>query len=78
MKVKLFTHLLAFLWIGMGMWWVFPVLRCALDEQDGDVHDYADTLDAIVAASGLPISIVVAGLSSKVSNCRWMEGDLFW
>ncbi len=30
--------------------------------------DHADTLDAVIAASELPISIVVAGLKSPVSR----------
>ena len=35
--------------------------------QDGDVDDKADTIDAIIQASDLPISIVTAGLKAPVS-----------
>ncbi len=40
----------------------------AVAVQDGDVSDHALALDAVVAASDLPISIVVAGLKAPVSG----------
>ena len=71
--VKLLVNTLLVVWQGMSMGWGFPVLRFTSDVQDGDVLDHSATLDSVVAASELPISIVVAGLSSKVSRGWGME-----
>ncbi len=76
--LKLFIYLLLVVVEGMSMGWGFPVLRFMPDVQDGDVLDHSDTLDSVVAASELPISIVVAGLSSKVSRGRGNGRSRFW
>lgn len=43
---------------------------------DGDVHDLDETIDVIVAMSGLPVSIIIVGLGNEnFEKMEILDGD---
>ncbi len=53
------------------------VYSCLLIVTDGEIHDQQKTIDLIVAASGLPLSVIIVGVGEEeFKNMRCLDGDV--
>ena len=45
---------------------------------DGDIHDMPQTIDSLVYASGLPLSVIIVGIgNADFVNMEKLDGDTF-
>jgi hypothetical protein len=45
---------------------------------DGDIHDMPQTIDSLVYASGLPLSVIIVGIgNADFSNMEKLDGDTY-
>lgn len=43
---------------------------------DGEIHDMAQTIDSLVYASGLPLSVIIVGIgNADFGNMERLDGD---
>lgn len=43
---------------------------------DGEIHDMNETIDSLVLASGLPLSVIIVGIgNADFANMERLDGD---